>query len=122
LSSNAEFTVELHPLDVTEDKLNELKDLGVNRISMGVQSLDDKMLENMGRGYTAREAARAFELVKKHFDNAGIDLIVGYPGGMSRQCRKSRKLGAQTLFGVCVAERAGAQGRAERRGGDGSLA
>jgi len=80
LSSNAEFTVELHPLDVTEDKLNELKDLGVNRISMGVQSLDDKTLENMGRGYTAREAARAFELVKKHFDNAGIDLIVGYPG------------------------------------------
>jgi len=80
LSSNAEFTVELHPLDVTEDKLKELEDLGVNRISMGVQSLDDKTLENMGRGYTALQAARAFELIKKHFDNAGIDLIVGYPG------------------------------------------
>ena len=75
-----EFTVELHPLDVTEAKLAELKALGVNRISMGVQSLDDAVLADMGRGYTVAEAERAFRLVKRHFDNAGIDLIVGYPG------------------------------------------
>ena len=75
-----EFTVELHPLDVTTAKLEELKALGVNRISMGVQSLDDATLADMGRGYTVDEAERAFALVKKHFDNAGIDLIVGYPG------------------------------------------
>ena len=75
-----EFTVELHPLDVTEAKLGELRSLGVNRISMGVQSLDDATLAAMGRGYTVDEAERAFALVKKHFDNAGIDLIVGYPG------------------------------------------
>ena len=58
----------------------ELKDLGVNRISMGVQSLNDATLVNMGRGYSVDEAERAFALVKEHFDNAGIDLIVGYPG------------------------------------------
>ena len=75
-----EFTVELHPLDVTEAKLMELKDLGVNRISMGVQSLDDAVLADMGRGYTVDEAERAFALVRSVFDNAGIDLIVGYPG------------------------------------------
>lgn len=75
-----EFTVELHPLDVTPDKLDQLKTLGVNRISMGVQSLDDVTLADMGRGYTVDEAERAFALVKKYFDNAGIDLIVGYPG------------------------------------------
>lgn len=74
-----EFTVELHPLDVTEAKLSELKALGVNRISMGVQSLDDAVLADMGRGYTVAEAERAFRRVKRHFDNAGIDLIVGYP-------------------------------------------
>ena len=74
-----EFTVELHPLDVTETKLSELKSLGVNRISMGVQSLDDAVLADMGRGYTVAEVERAFRLVKRHFDNAGIDLIVGYP-------------------------------------------
>lgn len=75
-----EFTVELHPLDVTPAKLDELKSIGVNRISMGVQSLDDATLRAMGRGYTADDAARAFALVKSRFDNAGIDLILGHPG------------------------------------------
>lgn len=74
-----EFTVELHPLDVTPAKLDELKSIGVNRISMGVQSLDDDILRAMGRGYTASDAARAFALIKSRFDNAGIDLIIGYP-------------------------------------------
>ena len=80
LGESTEFTVELHPLDVAPDKLDELKSIGVNRISMGVQSLDDGILAHMGRGYTADDAARAFALVKSRFDNAGIDLIVGYPG------------------------------------------
>ena len=75
-----EFTVELHPLDVTEDLLKTLRDGGVNRISMGVQSLNDAVLADMGRGYTVAEAERAFALVKRYFDNSGIDLIVGYPG------------------------------------------
>lgn len=75
-----EFTVELHPLDATEVKLRELKDLGVNRISMGLQSFDDATLASMGRGYTLAEAERAFGRIKHFFDNAGIDLIVGYPG------------------------------------------
>ena len=79
LNEKTEFTVELHPLDVTPAKLDELKSIGVNRISMGVQSLDDDILRAMGRGYTASDASRAFVLVKSHFDNAGIDLILGYP-------------------------------------------
>ena len=78
--SETEFTVELHPLDVTDDLLKILRDGGVNRISMGVQSLDDAVLADMGRGYTVDEAERAFARVKRFFDNAGIDLIVGYPG------------------------------------------
>ena len=75
-----EFTVELHPLDVTTGLLEKLKTGGVNRISMGVQSFDNEILAHMGRGYTFAEAERAFALVKTYFDNAGIDLIVGYPG------------------------------------------
>ncbi|MBQ0033239.1 MAG: coproporphyrinogen III oxidase family protein, partial [bacterium] len=77
---DTEFTVELHPLDVTEAKLDELRMLGVNRISMGVQSLNDATLADMGRGYAVDEAEQAFALVKRFFDNAGIDLVVGYPG------------------------------------------
>lgn len=78
-----EFTVELHPLDVTTALLEKLKAGGVNRISMGVQSLDDQILAHMGRGYTFAEAERAFALAKTFFDNVGIDLIVGYPGEKS---------------------------------------
>ena len=79
LRPDSEFTVELHPLDVSEDLLSRLRDGGVNRISMGVQSLEDDVLSSMGRGYSADEAKRAFGLVRGKFDNAGIDLIVGYP-------------------------------------------
>ena len=79
LVPNCEFTVELHPLDVTDGLLATLKAGGVNRVSMGVQSLDDATLAAMGRGYVADEAARAFARVRRVFDNAGVDFIVGYP-------------------------------------------
>ncbi len=79
LDSVCEFTVEIHPLDVNPTLLQTLKAGGVNRVSMGVQSLDDATLGDMGRGYTFAEAEQAFGLVKSVFNNAGIDLIVGYP-------------------------------------------
>lgn len=80
IDEKTEFSVELHPLDVTDETLRALKRGGVNRISMGLQSLNDAILKHMGRGYTFDEAENAFRLVKKYFDNAGTDLIVGYPG------------------------------------------
>ena len=83
VGDGTEFTVELHPLDVAPDLLARLADGGVNRISMGVQSLEDQTLVHMGRGYSFDDAERAFSHVKERFDNAGIDLIVGYPGETS---------------------------------------
>lgn len=83
IDSNTEFTVELHPLDVNSTLLAKLKDGGVNRISMGLQSLDDEVLRAMGRGYTLAEARTAFDLVSQCFSNAGIDLILGWPGDRS---------------------------------------
>ena len=80
LSPGAEFTVELHPGDVTAAKLDELVQLGVNRISMGVQSFDDAVLAEMGRGHTAAMAEVAFRQAKAVFPNAGLDLIAGWPG------------------------------------------
>ncbi len=74
-----EWTVELHPLDVHEELLKTLKAGGVNRISIGVQSMEDDVLAAMGRGYTFAEATTAFKLVKRYFENVGIDIIVGYP-------------------------------------------
>jgi oxygen-independent coproporphyrinogen-3 oxidase len=92
LSADAEFTVELHPRDVDRDLLKMLRDGGVNRISMGVQSLDDEVLADMGRGYTFDEAERAFFAVKEFFDNAGIDLIVGYPLEKTAVSERHRRL------------------------------
>lgn len=80
LAADAEFTVELHPLDVDDELLARLRDGGVNRVSMGVQSLDDETLSAMGRGHSAAEAARRFARVRKTFANAGVDFIVGLPG------------------------------------------
>lgn len=89
-----EFTVELHPLDVNADLLAMLADAGVNRISMGVQSLDDSTLEAMGRGYTVSFAAKAFSLVRSKFENAGVDFIIGYPGDPGTDLSVLREWGA----------------------------
>ena len=75
-----EFTVELNPCDVTPALLDDLREGGVNRISMGVQSLDDGILRAMGRPHTAAEAEAAFRAIRAAgFGNAGFDLIAGYP-------------------------------------------
>ena len=79
--ASCEFTVELHPLDAQPRVLEQLKDGGVNRISLGVQSLDDDVLKAMGRLHTAAEAETAFRAMRAAgFTNAGIDLIAGWPG------------------------------------------
>lgn len=80
LAQGAEFTVELHPLDVSDRLLETLRHGGVNRVSLGVQSFDDAALAAMGRGHTARDAERAFRRVQAAFPNAGLDLIAGWPG------------------------------------------
>ena len=92
IDKNTEFSVELHPLDVTEETLQVLKDGGVNRVSMGLQSLNDDVLKHMRRGYTFNEAERAFHLIKEFFDNAGVDLIIGYPGDTWGQSPRLQRL------------------------------
>ena len=81
LNPQLEFTVELNPLDVTPTLLNQLRAGGVNRLSMGVQSFDDAVLRSMGRPHTAMQALTAWHMIREAgFDNAGIDLICGWPG------------------------------------------
>ncbi len=81
LAPDAEFTVELHPRDADASRLRLWRSLGVNRISLGVQSLDDDALSAMGRLHSADEAEAAFRIVREAgFANAGVDLIAGWPG------------------------------------------
>lgn len=75
-----EFTIEVNPDDVTEEKLEVWNKCGVNRLSMGIQSFDDKLLASIGRRHDALTAREAYKLARKYFDNISIDLMFGLPG------------------------------------------
>jgi oxygen-independent coproporphyrinogen-3 oxidase len=80
LSNNLECTLEANPEDINEKKLNEWFNLGINRLSLGVQSFRNKDLNYMNRSHTATEAVQSIELIKKSkISNFSIDLIYGFP-------------------------------------------
>lgn len=70
-----EFTVESNVESITEDKLKIMKEYGVNRISVGVESFNDDILKILGRSHTRENIYNKINLVKKYFDNINIDLI-----------------------------------------------
>ncbi|MET0636090.1 MAG: radical SAM family heme chaperone HemW [Chitinophagaceae bacterium] len=80
VSDNAEVTLEANPDDITEDKLIEWKNAGINRLSIGVQSFFEEDLRWMNRAHNAFQAETALRLAIKHFDNITMDLIYGTPG------------------------------------------
>ncbi len=75
-----EISIEANPGTVDADRLRVLRMMGVNRISLGVQSFDDRLLRLIGRIHTGAEAAEAFELCRRMgFDNINLDFIYGLP-------------------------------------------
>jgi len=80
LSDNLEVTLETNPDDINLQKLRSWKDAGINRLSIGVQSLDDKVLRWMNRSHDAKQAQEAVELsLSQGFETSTIDLIYGMP-------------------------------------------
>ena len=80
-STTKELTVEANPGDLTSEKLDVLKSHGVNRLSMGVQTFDDRLLKKIGRKHSAQDVYDTIRLLeKKQFDNVSIDLIYALPG------------------------------------------
>ncbi|MBQ6073596.1 MAG: radical SAM family heme chaperone HemW [Bacteroidales bacterium] len=76
-----EFTIEVNPDDITPAKAAELHSMGVNRVSMGVQSFSDEHLKWMRRRHTAAGAIAAFDTLRKAgFGNLSLDLIFGFTG------------------------------------------
>ncbi len=81
LSSVVEFTVELNPDDVSLDYLVGLKNMGVNRISYGIQSFNDSFLKLVKRRHNASQAIDAVRMAKlAGIENISVDLIYGLPG------------------------------------------
>ncbi len=75
-----EFTIESNPATVSADKCKLLRDFGVNRISMGVQSLDEKLLDRLGRIHSREMVFKSFDTLRKAgFDNVNLDLMFAIP-------------------------------------------
>ncbi|HWJ03296.1 MAG TPA: radical SAM family heme chaperone HemW, partial [Verrucomicrobiae bacterium] len=81
LPDEAEVTIEANPGSVDRSKLVLLKEMGVNRLSLGFQSLDEALLQRLGRVHTPGQALQAFDLAREAgFTNINVDLMNGIPG------------------------------------------
>ena len=80
LLKNYEWTVEISPLSIKEAKLLAMREIGVNRISIGVQSFDDATISALGRRQSVRQVYEAYDMVRRcGFTNVNIDLIFACP-------------------------------------------
>lgn len=94
IDSCSEWTVEANPKTVDAEKLTLMKSLGVNRLSVGVQSFNDDELSAIGRIHNAYEAEKTLNLVAEHFDNFNIDIMSALPN----QCVESLMCSIRTAL------------------------
>lgn len=86
---NAEITLEANPDDLTLDKIIALSKTKTNRLSIGIQSFDDKDLILMNRAHNSHEAIKSLENAQKYFKNITIDLIYGLPNAYLKDWKKN---------------------------------
>lgn len=103
----AEWTVEMAPSTVKADKLKVLKEHGVTRISMGVQSFDDSLLAKLGRQHSRKQIFKAYDLIQQEgFDSVNLDLIFAIPGQdeprLRKDIREAAALGPDHLSTYCL--------------------
>ena len=79
VSENPEITLEANPDDLSEEYLVELTKIGINRLSIGIQSFFEEDLKMMNRAHNSEEAKKCLELATHYFDNISVDLIYGIP-------------------------------------------
>jgi oxygen-independent coproporphyrinogen-3 oxidase len=81
LMTDAEITVETNPADLERSLLESMRNMGINRIDIGIQSFNDKVLNFLGRRHSAKQAISVIETSRNAgFQNIGLDLIHGVPG------------------------------------------
>jgi oxygen-independent coproporphyrinogen-3 oxidase len=98
LAPDAEITLEANPGTVEAARFRGFRSAGVNRISIGIQSFDDRMLAALGRIHSSAEARRAIEAAAASFDNLNIDLMYGLPAQTAAMARGDLEQGLG--FGV----------------------
>ena len=80
IRKNAEITIEVNPGTVTEAKLKDYKECGINRLSIGLQSTKDELLRQIGRIHDYNQFLETYKLARKvGFENINVDLMIGLP-------------------------------------------
>ncbi len=94
VAPDAEITLEANPTSVEATRFRGYRTAGVNRVSLGVQALDDRALAELGRLHTAREALDAVGIARAVFDRYSFDLIYARPrqtaAGLGERTRSAR--------------------------------
>ncbi|PKB16948.1 oxygen-independent coproporphyrinogen-3 oxidase [Flavobacterium sp. 5] len=80
VSENPEITIEANPDDLSKNRIIELSQSPINRLSIGIQSFFEDDLKMMNRAHNSAEAKNCLEFATQHFDNISLDLIYGIPG------------------------------------------
>ena len=90
--SNCEVSFEVNPIDLTTDYVAGLKDSGINRLSLGVQSFDNRYLHSLGRNHNASDSLRGLKLLSKSELIGTIDLIYGGPNSNSKTLKNDLEI------------------------------
>ena len=77
INGNCEITIEANPNSISESKFKLFRDIGINRVSVGVQALNNKDLSNLGRDHNKKKAIEAIEVISTWFKNYNLDFIYG---------------------------------------------
>ncbi|MGM0602124.1 MAG: radical SAM family heme chaperone HemW [Bacillota bacterium] len=85
---NMEITLEANPDSLSEKRLVKYRQVGINRLSLGVQSFNDSTLNFLGRNSSSDNNKKKIKLVKKYFDNYSLDIIFAVPGQKMEDFRK----------------------------------
>lgn len=89
VTDEAEITLEANPDDISEEKLLGWKSIGINRLSIGIQSFFEEDLRWMNRAHNSKQAIDSLRMARAHFDNITIDLIYGTPQLTNEKWKKN---------------------------------
>ena len=90
ITPDAEISIEIDPNTFNQEKLQGYLDCGINRVSLGIQTFDEKLLQICGRSHTVKDIFQAIDIIKKlSIKNFSLDLITGLPHQTLEQCQAS---------------------------------